>query len=188
MTVTERNKLSRDDMVSALVERDGTRCMHPDCDHELDFKAKNNKHEVTLDHWMPVSKAREIGWTEDEIWSLDNLSLMCKASNAKKGDLLPNADGTLPVKKTRSFKYRRDVRAQRPEVCTSCNSGRNLQEDEWCNSCGSGPMPLRYPKWRQMQPKDCDHDLFYCWVCTIDKPESRRSVLDTLLTGGEGYE
>jgi 5-methylcytosine-specific restriction endonuclease McrA len=188
MTVEQRTKLSREEMVAGLMARDGTTCQYPGCGHELDFTVKDGPKEVTIDHWIPQSWAYEQGWTHDEVWDLSNLKLMEKKCNAKKGDLLPNEDGTIPEKKTRTFKYRRDARAQRPELCTKCNSGRNLDEDEWCNACGSGPQPARYPKWRQMSPKDCDHDLFFCWVCTIDKPELRRSVLDTLLTGGEGYE
>jgi hypothetical protein len=30
--------------------------------------------------------------------------------------------------------------------------------------------------------------LFYCVACTVYFPEKRRSALDALLTGGEGYE
>ncbi len=43
MTVTERNKVTRDEIITALVERDGTKCMHPDCDRELDFTITNGK-------------------------------------------------------------------------------------------------------------------------------------------------
>jgi 5-methylcytosine-specific restriction endonuclease McrA len=188
MTVTERNKMSRDEMLTALIARDGTKCMYPGCGNELDFSVTEGPREVTIDHHIPQSKAYEMDWTFEQVWDLSNLKLMEKRCNAKKGDLMPNADGTLPEKAVRTFKYRRDARLQRPEVCTSCNSGRNLGEDEWCNACGSGPMPLRYPKWRQLKPSECDHDLFYCVACTVYFPEKRRSALDALLTGGEGYE
>lgn len=182
-----RVKLERADIVAALRARDGDVCMYPGCEEKLDFNATGRR-EVTLDHQYPVSKAREDGWSEEDIWSLDNLALMTKKCNASKGDQVLNPDGTLPDKKNRTFKYRRDKRLQRPEVCNQCNSGRNLQEYEWCNACGSGPMPLRYPKWRQLKPSECDHDLFYCVGCTVYFPEKRRSALDSLLTGGEGYE
>lgn len=189
MTIAaQRTKKSRDEIVSELIQRDGTTCQYPGCGNELDFSIKDGPKEVTIDHHVPQSWGYENGWTHDMVWALSNLKLMEKRCNAKKGDLLPNADGTLPDKKVRTFKYRREVRGQRPEVCTSCNSGRNLEEDQWCNTCGSGPQPARYPKWRQMTPKDCDHDLFFCVACTIYFPEKRRSALDSLLTGGEGYE
>jgi len=182
------DKLSRDEIVAALIARDGTRCAHPDADHELDFSATEGPSEVTLDHWQPQWWCKQEGWTMDEIWDLSNLKLMCKKHNAKKGDLIPNEDGTLPEKPTRTFRYRRQKRAQRPEICEYCQVGRLLGPDEWCNACGCGPNPGRYPKWRQMSPKECDHDLFYCVSCTVWFPEQRRSVLDALLTGGEGYE
>lgn len=186
-TVTERSKLSRDEILLALMYRDGTKCMYPGCDHELNFDVIDGPQEVTIDHWIPQSKAYEMGWTFEQVWDLSNLKLMAKKCNAKKGDLMPNEDGTLPEKKVRTFKYRRDARLQRPEVCTSCNSGRNLQEDEWCNACGSGPMPERWPRWKKMDFTDCDHDVFYCDPCFFDR-SMRRPVIDVLLTGGDGYE
>ncbi len=189
MTIVEpRTKKPREQMLAELVARDGTTCQYPDCGNELDFSAKDGPKEVTIDHWVPQSWGYENGWTFDQVWDLSNLKLMEKKCNAKKGDTLPNEDGTIPEKKARTFKYRRESRGQRPEVCTACNSGRNLEDGEWCNACGSGPMPARYPKWRQMSPKDCDHDLFFCVGCTVYFPEKRRSAFDSLLTGGEGYE
>lgn len=178
----------RAELVSQLIERDGTTCQYPGCGNELDFTIEEGPFRVTIDHWMPKWFGIENDWTRDEIWDLSNLKLMERKCNAKKGDLIPNEDGTLPEKPARrKFRYRRDKRAQRPEVCTACNSGRNLDEDEWCNACGSGPQPARYPKWRQMKPSECDHDLFFCWACHLE-PNMRRSALDTLISGGEGYE
>lgn len=180
-------KVPRTELVAALRARDGKKCMHPDCSQKLDFDITEGPLEVTIDHWMPQCFGKANGWTMDQIWDLTNLRLMHKKCNAKKGDLIPNEDGTLPKKPQSTFKFRRQKRAERPEICESCNAGRNLQDDEWCNSCGSGPQPARYPKWRQMSPKDCDHDLFFCWGCVLE-PEQRRSVMDTLMTGGNGYE
>ena len=188
MTETVTDRLSRPERLSILVARDGTDCMHPDCGRPLDFSVTEGPLEVTEDHWMPQSEAYALGWTYEEVWHTDNLRLMHKKCNAKKGNLIPLEDGTLPEKPGRTFKYRRDKRAERPEVCTQCNAGRNLGEEEWCNACGSGPQPARYPKWRQMKSSECDHDLFYCVTCTIYEPDKRRSVFDSLLTGGEGYE
>jgi len=162
--------------------------MFPGCNEILDFSIVDGPKEPTIDHWYSQSKAYEDGWTYEQVWHPDNLRLMAKKCNAKKGDTIPNEDGTLPERVSRIFKYRRDKRAERPEICSQCNAGRNLDINEWCNACGSGPMPARYPKWRQMSPKECDHDLFFCVACTVYFPEKRRSALDSLLIGGNGYE
>lgn len=183
----ENSKIPRAELLRILVDRDGTRCQYPTHDHELDFSATGSQ-EVTIDHWICQSYGKANGWTANEIWDPSNLRLMCKKGNAAKGDLIPNEDGTLPAKPQSTFRFRRQKRAERPEICTSCNAGRNLGSDEWCNSCGCGANPGRFPKWRQMSVKECDHDLFYCVACTIWFPEYRRSVLDTLISGGDGYE
>lgn len=171
---------TRAELVVALIERDGDLCRY--C--ERDF----SKRERTIDHVYPQSRAVEDGWTYEKIWDMSNLALSCKPCNAKKGDRILNEDGTIPTRRERTFRYRRDKRAQRAEVCESCLAGRLLGQNEWCNACGHGPQPGRFPKWRQMPVKDCDHDLFYCVSCTIWFPETRRSALGSLLTGGEGYE
>ena len=190
MTTVETThiKIPRAELVESLRQRDGDVCAYLDCNGILDFDLKEGPREVTIDHWYPQYAGKADGWTSEQIWSLDNLRLMHKRCNAKKGDLIPNEDGSLPEKVTKTFRYRRDKRASRPEACESCMAGRLLGPDEWCNACGSGPNPGRYPKWRQMPVSDCDHDLFYCVSCTIWFPEQRRSALDALLTGGEGYE
>lgn len=175
-------------MVRQLRIRDGDNCQYPGESHPLDFTAGEGPTEVTLDHHIPRWYGKENGWTQDQIWDLGNLRLFCKRHNAKKGDLIPNPDGTLPPKPQSTFRFRRQKRAQRPEICDACQVGRLLGPDEWCNACGCGANPGRYPKWRQMKVKECDHDLFYCVSCTVWFPEQRRSVLDALLTGGNGYE
>lgn len=182
-------KLPRVTVIELLTERDGTTCQYPGCDKELDFSVTDDadKRFVTIDHWMPKHYGVANDWTFEQINDLDNLKLMEKGCNAKKGDLIPFEDGTLPERITRTFRSRRQKRLGRPEVCETCNSGRSLGENEWCNACGSGPQPARAPKWRQMSPKDCDHDLFFCASCYIGLVP-RRSALDTLLTGGDGYE
>jgi len=184
----ERVKKKRNELIAELRLRDGDRCMYPDCPEILDFSVISGPKEVTIDHHMPQSKAYEMGWTYEEVWDLSNLRLMTKRCNAKKGSLIPNEDGTLPERALRTFRYRRDKRSQRPEVCTECNSGRNLGEGEWCNACGSGPMPERYPRYAQASPKECDHDVFHCVSCTVYFPEKRRQVANAILTGGPGYE
>jgi 5-methylcytosine-specific restriction endonuclease McrA len=195
--IAQPTKVPREVLVARLRERDGDLCQYADCglplDFDTDFQAlrqgdPKRRQEPTIDHWMPQYWCKAEGWTPEEIWDLSNLRLMHKKCNAAKGDRIPNEDGTLPARKVKTFRYRRDKRAQRAEICTACNAGRNLGPDEWCNACGSGPNPGRYPKWRQMSVKECDHDLFYCVSCTIWFPEIRRSVIDSILTGGEGYE
>lgn len=177
-------------LLEILIKRDGLGCQYPGCTNPLDFDADPEGLDgVTFDHWMPQSWCIKQGWSESKTWDASNLRLMHKKCNAKKGDLVPNADGTLPERESkRKFRYSRDKKAQRPEVCEACNAGRNLDEGQWCNACGSGPQPLRTPKWRQMSNDECDHDLFFCAGCTIWNPSLRRSALDALITGGDGYE
>lgn len=174
------NRLTRGELVIALMERDGDRCVY--CLRDF------SERERTIDHIYPQSKGYADGWTYEQVWDLSNLCLACKPCNAKKGDMLLDGDGNIPPRKVRTFRYRRDKRAQRAEICESCLAGRNLGPDEWCNACGCGPQGGRYPKWRQMSVKDCDHDEFYCVSCTIWFPDIRRSVLDAILTGQEGDE
>lgn len=185
--MTTKTYRTRTELIQILRDRDGDMCQHPDHDHVLDFEVVDGPRLVTIDHREPQSWCRENGWTEDEIWDPSNLSLMCKKGNAAKGNLRYNADGTLPAKTTSTFKYRRQKRAERPEVCNSCNSGRNLEDGQHCNACGSGPMPERFPRWRQMSAKECDHDIFFCNMCFLGFTP-RRSSLDSLLTGGDGYQ
>lgn len=184
MTIT---KTPRAELVAALIERDGLICQYPGEEHPMDMDGVG-QNELTLDHHIPQWYCKANGWTMDETWALDNLRIFCKKHNAKKGDRVPNADGTLPPKPQSTFRYRRQKRAQRPEVCDSCMAGRNLGPDEWCNACGCGANPGRFPKWRQMVVRECDHDLFYCVACTVWFPEYRRSALDSLINGGNGYE
>lgn len=183
----KRVKASRDETISALVARDGTTCQHPDCGKELDFVIKTGPRELTLDHHIPQSKAYEMGWTYEQVWDLSNLRLMHKRCNAAKGDMMPNEDGTLPQKKTKSFKFRREARAQRPEICTQCNNGRSLEYDQVCAACGSGPMPLRWERWRKMAPRDCDHALFWCPMCGSGVIP-RAGATEMILIEGEGGE
>lgn len=182
------DKVPRAQLVAELIARDGNLCQHPDCGTRMDLSLDEGPMQATIDHWIPQVFGKANGWTPQEIWDVSNLKLMHRKCNAKKGDLIPNKDGTLPPKPKSTFKFRREARAQRPEVCDACMAGRLLGQDEYCNACGHGPQPGRYPKWRQMSPKECDHDLFYCVSCTVWFPEQRRSALDALLTGGEGYE
>lgn len=157
-------KTTRAELIQGCLERDGNVCRHPDCGRELDFDAVGPR-EVTIDHHYPQSWCIAQGWTAEEIWHLDNLRLMCKACNAKKSDLVPNEDGTLPSKPQTRAVLRRN-RGPRPEVCTTCESGRALDMDEECDVCGSGPMPPTFPRWAKVKPNECTHaGIWWCWAC-----------------------
>jgi hypothetical protein len=167
-------KVPRADIIAALIERDGTRCMHPDADHELDFDAKEGPAEVTIDHWYAQWYGKENGWTQAQIWDLSNLRLMCKRHNAKKGDLIPNEDGTLPVKPQSTFRFRRQKRANRGTYCDQCDNGHNLFMGEICASCGGNAQ--NFPRWAKERAPDCDHSLSWCWACSIGIIERPSSI------------
>lgn len=163
-----QNVKDREAIVAALRKRDGTKCQYPGEEHELDFTIIEGPRLVTIDHWVPQSHAYDtLRWTREQVWDLSNLKLMCRKHNASKGDRVPFKDGTLPAKKERTFRYRRQKRAERPEICTACNAGRDLGPDEMCASCNSGPMPERFPRWRKIESDQCDHELFWCAWCSI---------------------
>ena len=175
MTITqERTKTPRIELVAQLRVRDGDNCQHPKCGLPIDFDVKDGPLEATLDHWFPQYWCREQGWTDEEIWALSNLKLMHKKCNANKGDLIPNEDGTLPEKPKRTFRYRRQKRAGRPEVCTSCDNGHNLAPDEICADCGADAQ--RFPRWAKVKYNECDHELMWCWACSIGVVERPNSI------------
>jgi hypothetical protein len=151
----------------------------------MDFSVKDGPLEVTIDHWLPQYWCKQEGWTPKEIWALSNLKLMHKKCNAKKGDRVPNEDGTLPEKVTRKFRYRRDKRAGRPELCDQCDNGHNLAVDEVCASCGSDAQ--RFPRWAKVHLKDCDHEIMWCIWCSIgDIP--RTSSIGTAMRQADSDE
>ncbi len=176
LTDQKPQKLQRVELVRQLRKRDGDTCQYPGCGTVLDFSIKDGPKEATIDHYIPQHWCKVNGWTYDQIWDLSNLKLMHKKCNAKKGDSLPNKDGTLPTRVERKFRYRRDKRAQRAEICTSCNAGRDLGPDEICASCSSGPMPERFPRWAKVSSADCDHEAFWCWACSIGIIERPSSI------------
>lgn len=180
-------KIVRPDIVKQLADRDGTMCQHPECGKKIRMGITDGPFMATIDHWIPQSWAYENGWTREQVWDLSNLKLMHRKCNADKGDRLPNEDGTLPPKYKSPFRYRREKRAERAEVCTACNAGRFLDEGEVCASCGSGPMPLRMPMHRKVAPRDCDHRVRWCPMCAsgiIPRP----SALEMAAEQGESGE
>lgn len=182
-------KMLRERSIAALRKRDGDFCMHPDCGKILDFSIvdDNDGLFVTIDHWIPKYECDRLGWTHEQKWDDSNLRLMHKECNAKKGDLIPNEDGTLPEKPAkRKFRYRRQKRATRPEICTVCSNGRGLGPDEVCASCNSGPQPERFPRWAKMPSNECDHELFWCAWCSIGVIQRAPAVNTALLQGESG--
>jgi hypothetical protein len=179
-------KTGRATLIARLRRRDGDFCMYPGCDRPLDFSVKSGSGEVTIDHWMPQYFGKANGWTPDEIWAESNLKLMHKKCNAAKGDRIPNEDGTLPPRPAKTFRYRRDKRASRLDgPCEVCDNGHNLGVDEVCAQCGMNAK--RYPRWAKVPFPECDHELFWCWVCSIT-PEMRPSSIGTAMRQGSSDE
>lgn len=181
-TTQEYTKIPRAELIESLRQRDGLVCQYPDCREALDFSA-TGANEVTIDHWMPQYFGKAEGWTREQIWDLSNLKLMHKKCNARKGDRIPNEDGTLPEKVTRKFRYRRQKRAGRPELCTICDNGHNLAPDEICAACGGNPQA--FPRWLKVKYNECDHAISWCWSCSIGVTP-RMGATEMMLIGGEG--
>lgn len=178
MIETIQTKPSRDILVSALIDRDGDFCRY--CKRDFSIR------ERTIDHVYPQSRAYEEGWTYEEVWDLGNLALACKPCNAKKGDRLLNEDGTIPARKERTFRYRRDRRATRPsEPCVVCDNGHNLFIDEVCAQCGV--IAQQFPRSAKVKASECDHAVTWCWACSIGIID-RVGSLEMLFFGVEGEE
>lgn len=175
MTI-QLEKLSRQEIVDALRARDGDICQYPDCGMSLDFSIETDDDPrfVTVDHWIPQHHGKANNWTYEQIWDLSNLKLMHKKCNAKKGDRVPNELGELPEKKVRKFRYRRDKRAGRPELCVECDNGHNLFANEICGSCGCDAQ--RFPRWAKVKASECSHDITWCWACSIGIVERESSI------------
>jgi hypothetical protein len=170
---TYQPAVARAELVASLRARDGDNCQFPACGETLNFEIVSGRLEPTIDHWIPQWKGKAEGWTKEEIWDISNLKLMHKKCNAKKGDLIPNDDGTLPERPKSTFRYRRDKRANRAdEPCQVCDNGHNLAIDEVCAQCGMNAQ--RFPRWAKVSAPECDHEIFWCWWCSIT-PEVRPS-------------
>lgn len=168
--------LSRQETIDLLRKRDGYVCMFPGCDEAL---SESGKHMVTVDHIYPQFLAKADGWTYAQINDLSNLQLMGKTCNARKGHLLPDANGNYDVKPVEI----KIPKADRPAICDTCYSGRILLLGEECYDCGSGPQPARWPTSLQKRPKDCDHSTFHCFMCVAYEPDLRVSATMRLIEG-----
>lgn len=169
-------QLSRQETIEILADRDGYVCMFPECDREL---TDDGRHMVTLDHIYPQALARRDGWTTEQINSVDNLQLMGKDCNARKGHLLYDEDGNLPLKQREPKAL---AKSERPAICETCFAGRILLPGEECYDCGSGPQPATAPTALQKTPKECDHSVYHCWMCYIGFVE-RGSAFNNIVTG-----
>lgn len=166
---------SRSELVLALIERDGDECRY--C--HRDFRQR----ERTIDHVYPQSRAFADGWTYEQVWDLSNLSLACKPCNAKKGDQLLDENGEIPKRATRTFRYRRDKRATRPDQpCVICDNGHNLFIDEICAQCGVSAQ--QFPRSAKVRAPDCDHAATWCWACSIGIVERKGAI--EMLFGMDG--
>lgn len=178
-------KVPRSELVRRLRKRDGDMCQHPDCSAFLDFAVTDGPLEPTIDHWMPQAFGKANGWSNDQIWALRNLKLMHKKCNAKKGDLIPNEDGTLPKKPQSTFRFRRQKRAGRADLCTECNNGHDLFVGEICANCGCNAQ--RFPRGSKVRFDECDHELAWCWVCSIT-PDMRPSTVGIAMRQADSDE
>jgi hypothetical protein len=181
----EYDKVPRAELVRQLRERDGDVCQYPGEQHELDFSIQDGPREPTIDHHIPQYFGKANGWSPAEIWALSNLRLMCKKHNAKKGDLIPNEDGTLPAKAKSTFRFRREKRAGRADLCVECDNGHNLFADEICASCGCNAQ--RFPRSAKVRYDECDHELLWCWVCSIT-PDMRPSSIGIAMRQADSSE
>lgn len=177
--MTEQRKLTRDEIIDRVLVRDGDLCYHPNCHKPFkQIDGKIDREDVTIDHWMPQAH----GGT----WALENLRLMHKPCNASKGDMIPLSATELPEKiRGANHAQRRATKSARVEVCERCQSGRSLGPGELCDVCGSGPMPERYPRWAKVPVKDCDHDDFWCWMCSIGLIERAPVDIGRIIMGPE---
>lgn len=179
-------KVTRAEIVTALRARDGDDCQYPGQAHPLNFSIIQGPQEPTIDHWFPQRYGKEMGWTYEEVWDLDNLKIMCKKHNAAKGDRLPNEDDTLPERLGSNFRFRRHRRGTRPDgPCVDCNNGHDLFVGEICASCGCDAQ--RFPMSAKVKFPDCDHRLSWCWICSIT-PEMRPAAVETAVLQSESGE
>lgn len=149
MTAPKMNRDIRNKIIEELKERDGYRCFFPGCQKPF---TKSNP--PTIDHWLPWS----VGFDS----SIDNLRLMHRDCNNKKGNTVPNNDGSL------TFTKKKHIKVPRPEICEECFSGRILLIGETCWSCGSGPQPKKFPTAYKKKPANCSHSgRDHCWWCFL---------------------
>lgn len=149
-------KITRGEAKELLIARDGDYCRYPGCQNPFVFTNSNPR---TLDHYI----ARANGGSDD----LSNLVLMHSRCNTLKGDRkwILNENGAMILEPLRIKERVPKVPKRPPTDC--CNEGHDLGEGEICDTCGSLPQPLAFPKWAQVDSKECDHSVFHCKWCVI---------------------
>jgi hypothetical protein len=168
-------EMTRAEIMTALVDRDGYRCTFPGCTRPLGDPRDID----TLDHIYPQALAKSAGWTRAQIDDLSNLQIQHKTCNAIKGHQLPDENGLFRI----NVREPKSIKMPRPELCETCYSGRILLIGETCPDCESGPQPAAAPKAYQKTPKECSHSGHdHCWVCYLGFVE-RGSALQNLITG-----
>jgi hypothetical protein len=130
----------------------------------------------TIEHWIP----RAAGGSDD----ISNLRLTHKSCNVMKSDTMPNPDGTITLrpKKIPYYKRRSDRREILDKFCYECEDGRKLYKGETCVTCGSPPGPLENPRYLKRKSPECDHNVHWCWACSIGIVE-KKSAAQNLITG-----
>lgn len=163
--IVDNITMKTQEVIDALIERDGDFCQFYDCPYDR-YKFSDNNFR-SIDHHVPRSRGGED--------SMVNFRLMHFKCNNRKGDRLYLPDGTLeplPLKPERSNTIKRDP-------CTKCNEGRALSKGQVCPVCGSGPQPFNSPGYSQKKVKDCSHSgEDHCWACFTGLIER-----ETALTG-----
>ncbi len=158
-------KMRARERINYLIERDGEFCTFPNCSLRI-----SNRNPLTTDHIIPISRGGE------DIES--NWALMCRVHNSEKADRVWIEEGVLEPKAVKH----KEPKVKKKEPCAKCNEGRALQRDQICAVCGSEPQPKARPRYMQREPKECDHDQFFCWACNLGFVD-RKSALETLLIG-----
>lgn len=149
--VSSVNRLKSKDAISKLKQRDGFKCQIYFCKKPYYFDDKD--YLATVDHVIP----RSAGGTD----ALSNLVIAHRVCNNRKGSRLYRPDGTL------EFRHKR-IKKKHREPCDICNEGRNLGKNDICSVCGSGPKPVKYPRYMQQNIKECAHDATsFCWLCML---------------------
>ena len=110
----------------------------------------------TLDHIHPTSRG---GLDVSTNWAVAH-----RSCNNAKGDRLVLPDGTLEPK---PIKAARKSKVEKKKPCEKCWEGRNLGPDDVCAICGMTAMPQPWPRYKQRTPKECDHNIYFCWSCTL---------------------
>ena len=162
--------ITKQETIEILKSRDGDSCFI--CKKEFIDEFP------TIDHWIPLAHG---GGSE-----IENLRLAHRKCNTEKADRIPNEDGTIPEKNLTSLQRYRAKRVNKKklkeQICRICENGRKLQEYDICRVCGSHAGPKHAPHYLKRPSHLCDHNINWCWACSIGIVD-RKSALDNLLTG-----